>query len=100
MNDDLRISLTLTLAKAKLNAAAAACISGQPGAAEEADQAKAEVDSLLALQRARGQRCGYPGCDTITIQTYCAKHRPQGDWQIAAEARDEQERERAKAKPA
>jgi hypothetical protein len=60
MNDDLRISLTLTPAKAKFNAAAA-CISGQPGAVAEADQAKAEVDSLLAL-RARGhERAGFKG---------------------------------------
>lgn len=38
-------------AKDRLSAAAAACLRGEPGAAEEANAARAEVDALLAQER-------------------------------------------------
>ena len=45
----------LTAAKARLSDAAAACLENRPGAAEAADQAKAEVNQIMAEQQAHRQ---------------------------------------------
>lgn len=56
MNDDVNVKLGA--AKSRLSIAAQGCLSGKPGAADEADQAKAEVASLLVLlQASRGHEC-------------------------------------------
>jgi hypothetical protein len=44
----------LAEAKARLSRAAAGCLAGVPGAAEAANQACAEVDALLLIERTLG----------------------------------------------
>jgi hypothetical protein len=80
----------LERAKAKLSAAAGACLRNEPGAAEAANVANAEVAGLLAMQRAqRGEQCRAPGCRTLTLRGLCDAHRPQGEWAISEQVRDE-----------
>jgi hypothetical protein len=70
----------LTEAKARLSRAAAGCLAGVPGAAEAANQARAEVDALLLIERTLGAcECRWPGCRTLTVDGsgLCARHRPQ-----------------------
>lgn len=77
-------------AKRRLSEAAASCLRNEPGAPEAADQAKAEVDALQAMKRAQGpHQCRFPGCLTLTVKTYCARHRPLAEWQISSEVKDE-----------
>lgn len=42
----------LAEAKARLSRAAERCLRNEPGAPAEADEARAEVDALLAIERA------------------------------------------------
>lgn len=43
----------------------------------------------LAGFKAATQQCRFSGCYTLTVQTYCAKHRPQSAWAIAEQVRAE-----------
>jgi hypothetical protein len=43
----------LAAAKARLSQAAADCLAGKPFAAEDADEAQAEVNAILALLKAQ-----------------------------------------------
>lgn len=79
----------LRSAKARLNRAAQACLENRPGAADEADAAHRELENL----RARTKQCDFPGCSTLTVQRYCARHRPQAGWAIGEQVRDEIEAE-------
>ena len=63
----------LDLAKARLNAAAQACLENRPRAADAADEAKAELDALQHPQRAH--LCAADNCCVITLDLYCWKHR-------------------------
>ena len=36
------------------------------------------------------QRCSHPNCKTWTLDRYCSKHRPRGEWGIASQVREEQ----------
>lgn len=68
MNND-----RLAEAKARLSRAAERYLRNEPGAAEEADAARAEVDALRAIERAR--LCAFDGCQTITVELFCWRHR-------------------------
>lgn len=84
----------LAEAKRRLSRAAESCLKNEPGAAEAADQANAEVDALLAIQKAQaGQLCGEPGCKRITLRDKCDVHRPADVWGEARRTLDELHRE-------
>ena len=72
----------LEQAKQALNRAAADCLKNVPGAAERADAANAEVQSLQALQRrgapGRARLCEADGCTVITLEPRCWRHRQAG----------------------
>jgi hypothetical protein len=67
-------------AKRRLSQAAQDCLAGVPGAAEAANQARAEFDALLLIERTLGAcECRWPGCRTLTVDGsgLCARHRPR-----------------------
>jgi len=79
MHDSL--ASRLQEAKERLSRAAQACLENRAGAAQEADEAQAEIESIRALMRAQaGQVCSEPGCMTITLHDKCDLHRPPDIW--------------------
>ena len=79
--DHLAVELTakLAAAKQKLNRAAQACLRNEPGAADEADRALAEVASLQAMLNMQ-RRCTEPGCGRVTLRDKCDRHRAPDIW--------------------
>lgn len=84
------LQLRLRAAKTALTRAAAACLRNEPGAAELANVALAEVESLQAqLKASRGRTCSEPGCSRFTLRDRCDAHRPPDPWGEARARLDE-----------